>query len=54
MFEYSVSKDMKKTMIIEEFQHVLKYLPTLIVKKLNLVLTLEKGRVVTIVKIIEH
>ena len=33
MFRFSVSKDTKKTMIKEEFQHILKYLLPLIVKK---------------------
>jgi hypothetical protein len=52
MFEFSVSKDMKRTMTEEEFQHIFKYLPTLIVKKLKL--GVEQGSVVTTLNIIEH
>jgi hypothetical protein len=52
MFEFSVSKDMKTTMLKEEFQHIFKYLPTLIVKKLKI--DVDQGRVVTTLNIIKH
>jgi len=51
-FEFSVNKDMRKTMIKEEFQHIFKYLPTLIVKKLKI--DVDQGRVVTTLNIIKH
>ena len=52
MFEFSISKDMKKTTIKEEFQHIFKYLLTLIIK--NLKINVEQGRVVTTSNIIKH
>jgi ribosomal protein L23 len=52
MFEFSVSKDMKKTMIKVEFQHIFNYLPTLIIKKLKI--GVEQRRVVTTLTIIKH
>jgi hypothetical protein len=39
-------------MLKEEFQHIFKYLPTLIVKKFKI--GVEQGRVVTTLDIIEH
>ena len=52
MFEFSVSKDMKKriTMIRGEFQ--LAYLLTLIVKESKI--SIEQGRVVTTLNLIKH
>ena len=52
MFEFSASKDMKKTMIIKEIQHIFIYLPTLIVKKLKI--GVEHGRVATTLNTIKH
>ena len=52
MFEFSVSKDMKKTMIKVEFQHIFNYLPTLIIKKLKI--GVEQGSVITTSNIIEY
>ena len=53
MFRFSVSKDMKITTIKEEFQHILKYLLPLIVKK-NLKISVNQGRVVTKSNTIQH
>ena len=54
MFRFSVSKDTKKTIMIkEEFQHILKYLLPLIVKK-KLKNNVEQGRVVTKSNTIKH
>ena len=52
MFVFSVSKDMKKTMIKVEFQHIFNYLPTLLIKILKI--GVEEGRVVTTFNIIKH
>jgi ribosomal protein L23 len=52
MFEFSVSKDMKKIMIKVEFQHIFNYLQTLIIKTLKI--GVEQGRVVTTLNIIKH
>ena len=54
MFEFSVSKDIKKINIdkIRIPAYLLAYLLTLIVKKLKI--SVEHGRVVTTLKIIKH